>query len=663
MIGSDAGAVTSQVRPPSNSGSAAATPSLAPTPAPDDTSDHNSLPPEPKPESKLRRLGTMFGGRRRQSVHGGFSQMTPQRAPSFPRLGSSGRSHVSPRASASNLREASRLSMLAEAPNQPPLPSDLGTMREPPVSEIKTTTNGSALDNNNIMDSPITDTQAFTSVAGVNGTQAQDVSDVPPPPGPPPAQAAAVTAAVAAQDTPQGSKDADGFTIPPAMNDPISEAQREAAGEDADQPFKLNIQNKPVHEEDPDAKMAALSSVANSLKTGTAVRRTGTVRGRRDVRNTIYMASPNLSEGGSQLGDPSYLAALANSPSLSIPGSPPVTSAAVPPRPGAIAALAPEASIAATSDTQSVRSGHSLGSFAHVKHPEMTGPGLNCSIIETVSAVFKDGAVVSTAIAGEVAFVNNPADSGETKEHETIRINNFPNLEKIGPNRIFVQNSSVDQSDQFALDISHLGKMTPGFSYRVFAEESDTPSLGRFTPLALKPAWKPQGDKLGLLLQYQLNPSSIFTAPVTLQNVVLVASYEGKASGAQTKPSGTHLKEKHLVYWRLGDVTLTSEMQKIVCRVIGADGVEPKPGHIEARWEYAVDAATETAAANSTGPVIGSGITISRLVDGKGKGKEVEPTEDDPFADETLGGAAASEQKWVDVPLTRKLVSGKYEGK
>ncbi|KAI1020400.1 hypothetical protein LB503_006189 [Fusarium chuoi] len=197
------------------------------------------------------------------------------------------------------------------------------------------------------------------------------------------------------------------------------------------------------------------------------------------------------------------------------------------------------------------------------------------------------------------------------------------------------------------MGLDHLSNNTPAFSYRVFSEDSETPSLGEHAPLSLKPAWKPQGDKLGLLLQYQLNPSSKLTAPVTLHNVVIVATYEGKSSGAQTKPVGTHLKDKHLVYWRIGDLTLTTEPHKIVCRIIGAEGAEPKPGHIEARWEF-----------TATGDqVIGSGISISRLDEGKGKGKDV--SEDDPFADDT----ASTEHKWVDVPISRKLVSGKYEGR
>lgn len=210
-----------------------------------------------------------------------------------------------------------------------------------------------------------------------------------------------------------------------------------------------------------------------------------------------------------------------------------------------------------------------------------------------------------------------------------------------------MQNSTPDQSDQFSLDLSHLTKTATAFSYRVFAEETDPPSLATHAPLLIKPAWKPHGDKLGLLLQYQLNPSCRLAGPVTLHNVVFVATYDGKANGAQTKPSGTHLKDKHLVYWRLGEVTLTNEAQKIVCRIIGADGTEPRPGQIEARWDYSVSG-------NASGQgVLASGISVSRL-DVKGKGKE---TEDDPFSD------IGSGQTWIDVPLESKLVSGKYEGR
>jgi F-BAR domain only protein len=180
--------------------------------------------------------------------------------------------------------------------------------------------------------------------------------------------------------------------------------------------------------------------------------------------------------------------------------------------------------------------------------------------------------------------------------------------------------------------------------------------LAGHVPLILKPAWKPTGDKLGLLLQYRLNPETSLARPVTLTNVVFVATYDSPtpAAGAQTKPSGTHLKDKKLVYWRLGDVTLTEEWGKIVCRIVGSENGELKPGSVEARWEYVVPNDEENGA--------GGGITVSRWVESKGKGKGPAEEEDDPFADEdAAGGKESAEGSWVDVPQVKKLVSGKYE--
>lgn len=615
--------------------SEAAQPSFQPTPMESQPSEPptpslNEPKQEPaKPESKLRRLGTMLGGRRRQSMLGAPGA-SPQKSggSTFGRLSGKDKG-VSPRGSSSNLHESNRLGALPEAPPLPRTPEHGDTISKPSYEGP----NGQA-GNENIMDSPVP--------AGVNGTrEGVTLTDEQPQNLPQTNQP---------QSAAPPGKDAEGFSIPAPMNDPISAAQREAAaGEEADQLFKLNIANKPIEEEDPEAKQAALSSVANSLKAGPAVRRSGTMRGRRDVRNTMYVPSPTTTEGG-------------DSGILGVTGSPsfPTSSS----RPTAVAALQSETSVAGTSDTQSVRSGNSLGSLALVKHPEMTGPGLNASIVEQVSVTYEGGELKSAAINGELAFVNNASDDNAFKsesdqqisssalltrpDNETIRINNFPNLDKIGPNRIFVQNVA-DHPDQFNLDLSHIGKTHTAFSYRVFVPEADPLALGRNAPMLLSPAWKPQGDKLGLLVQYQLNPASSFTGPLTLKDVVFIATYDGKSAGCQTKPSGTHLKDRHIVYWRLGDVTLTPEPQKLVCRIMGADGTAPAPGHVEARWSYTLPDTT----------VAGSGISISRLEEDKGKGKAVD--EDDPFADED--SAVQSGDKWVDVPMARKLVSGRYEGR
>ncbi|KAK4448485.1 Muniscin C-terminal mu homology domain-containing protein [Podospora aff. communis PSN243] len=602
----------------------------------DDVSDHSGHR-EGQPESRLRsRIGTMLG-RRRQSIHGGFNPLSPPKLGSFSRnIGSSHGQTLSPRASSHNLTDSqNRLSSLVESPTT----AGPNAKEEPKLSHEGT--NGVSSAEPSQSAGP---TQQSSSI--LNGT-AEDIFDAPPPPGPPPSQ----------QKAEEPAKDAEGFTIPVATNDPIAQAQKEAAAEEADQFFKLNIQKEPIAEEDQDAKQAALSNVANALTTmAIPSRKSGTIRGRRDVRNTVYM--------------PSSLPVPENSTENPFPPSPSLPPTSSFPKPTPSSTFASEPSHA--SDTQSIRSGTSVGgasaysSITRLRHPDLHGPGygpgLHSSIIETVSATFENGAVKSAKMSGEIAlsYVPNPDSLSGS---ETIRLNNFPHLDSIGPNRVFVNNTS--SPDEFTIDTSHLSVTAPAFTYRVHAEDDAT--LAAHCPILLQPAWKPQGDKLGLLLQYKLNPDSVLPRPVTLSNVAFIATYEGaRASGVQTKPPGTHLKEKHIVYWRLGDVTLTDDWSKIICRVIGEQNAEPQPGHIEVRWDYAVTTSPESAETS----ILGSGISVSRLVEGKGKEKAKEEgseeEEEDPFADDKgpLSPATIKDSRtWVEVPLVRRLVSGKYKAK
>ncbi|KAK0641727.1 Muniscin C-terminal mu homology domain-containing protein [Cercophora newfieldiana] len=602
----------------------------------DDVSDHSGHK-EGQPESRLRsRIGTMLG-RRRQSIHGGFNPLSPPKLGSFSRnIGSSHGQTLSPRASSHNLNDSqNRLSSLVESPTTPG-PNAKG---EPKPSHEGT--NG--INSDGPSHSAAAPAQPSSSI--LNGT-AEDIFDAPPPAGPPPSQ----------QKAEEPTKDADGFTIPVATNDPIAQAQKEAAAEEADQFFKLNIQKEPIAEEDQDAKQAALSNVANALTTmAMPSRKSGTIRGRRDVRNTVYM--------------PASLPVPENSSENPFPPSPSLPAAASFPKPTPASTFTSEPSHA--SDTQSIRSGTSAGGvsaysgIARLRHPDLHGPGygpgLHSSIIETVSATFENGAVKSAKISGEIAlsYIPNPDSLSAS---ETIRLNNFPQLDSIGPNRVFVSNTT--SPDEFTVDTSHLSVTAPAFTYRVHSEDDTT--LASHCPILLQPAWKPLGDKLGLLLQYKLNPDSVLPRPVTLSNVAFIATYEGaRASGVQTKPPGTHLKEKHIVYWRLGDITLTDDWSKIICRVIGEQNAEPQPGHIEVRWDYGVTVSPEA----PEPPVLGSGISVSRLVEGKGKEKAKEEgseeDEDDPFADDKgpLSPAIKDSRTWVEVPLVRRLMSGKYEAK
>lgn len=343
------------------------------------------LDANPGSESKLRsRIGTMLG-RRRQSVHAGFGQLSPQKGlGSFShRLGSSHSHTLSPRASSHNLAEShNRLSSVVERPTteQPAAgdTTDKDQQRPHEGTNGVTTTGDLSRDHQPARPNLL------------NGT-AEDIFDTPPPVPPLPQTI---------KEEPK--KDAEGFTIPPLMNDPISQAQREAAAEagETEQLFKLNIQNEPIAEEDQEAKQQAMSNVANAL-TSMAVpaRRTGTVRGRREVRNTMYMPVAPIADITAENPFP---------PSPSLPASTSV------PKVTPTTPLTSEPSHA--SDTQSIRSGTSVGAsssaLARIRHPDLHGPnqapGLHSSIIETVSAVFKDGEPQTVRVTGEIALAYVP---------------------------------------------------------------------------------------------------------------------------------------------------------------------------------------------------------------------------------------------------------------
>jgi hypothetical protein len=175
------------------------------------------------------------------------------------------------------------------------------------------------------------------------------------------------------------------------MNDSISQAEQDAAQENDQPQFKLDIRNEPIQEQDADAQ-AALSNVANTLRSSQMVtpnRKTGTVRGRRDVRNTVYAPAANSL-------DVSHLENPMPPPGIAIG------------RAAALAALSsPSGDQPTHTDTASIRSGHSLVNTAAVRHAEMHHPGLNASIIETMSATFENGEVKTMKISGEIALAHN----------------------------------------------------------------------------------------------------------------------------------------------------------------------------------------------------------------------------------------------------------------
>ena len=357
-------------------------------------------------------------------------------------------------------------------------------------------------------------------------------------------------------------------------------------------------------------------NIANKNKQaqqGATPRKPSGNRGRRDVRNTMFIPTPQPLENS---GD-----SLVSAPS---------------PFPSRSATLPVDA--VQGSDAQSIRSSHSLSSLMPVgmKHPEMTQQGLNASIVETVSATFTEGKVTRALVIGELALAHNASDGALSSRSESIRLENFPVLEKVAPNPTFIT-QAASRSGEYSVNLSQVPRTTVAFKYQVHLDEA---SLASHAPVTPTSNWKIEPTQISVMLQYGFNSS--FASPsgrrVTLKNFMVLINIEGtKTTSCMSKPVGTFSRDKAMMVWKLGDVVLdgyAAAPQKLLARF--STESEARPGAVELRWEISGEDAAG----------LGSGLSISR------HGKDERGS--DPFADESTVST------WKEVPLTRKIVSGKY---
>ncbi|KAL9082594.1 MAG: hypothetical protein Q9159_006315 [Coniocarpon cinnabarinum] len=434
------------------------------------------------------------------------------------------------------------------------------------------------------------------------------------------------------------------------MSDTSSQQQSQAA-------FNLSIRNAPIAEESSAANSAAMASLANTLRAQapTPTRRAGTLRGRRDVRNTVFIPSDQapVFEGRAPptatAAPPAQMMQAAPTPFAPPPIQTQLSSSSIP------APQGPHRDDRNSSDNQSVRSGRSLSSAAAgaggaIRHPDIHTPGLNSSIIESVNATLESGTLVTGSVVGELALTHTPDPSSTTasqQNRETVRLDNFPILEKVAPNPAFVTDigqSSSDRKGEYTVDLSSLSaRPSVAFKYQLHTDPSN-PSLllNRHAPLNLLPSWKCEPTQTSVIVTYGLNSAytGIASGEITLQNVVLALFLEGaKATSCQSKPAGTFSREKTMIYWRFEELKLSANgSQKALARFVTEE--QGKPGRIEARWEIQ----PPTGAAEPKEGELG----LSRL----------ESSASNPFADES-GHAGGS---WRPVRGVRKTVAGQYVG-
>ncbi|KAK5168861.1 Suppressor of Profilin deletion [Saxophila tyrrhenica] len=648
--------------PPSSSSN-----NLAPSsPFPDDEAP--AALPEDKGKGRLkglRRLGTVMGRKRESKLPAGLppTSESPERKPrpspfnqfssrlgrskeSTPTLGSL--SEASPRERPrSPQRFGSELfDSPADARAAPSSPTPAAQQTEQP------STNGTAAASG-IAAAGVASAAALSIP---NGSHQGDLADLEPPR---PAQAEQATAPAELRS------DNEGYSVPPQNLDPISQAQQEASMEGGSSPLNVNIRDAPI-QDDAGTSEAALASVAGKLQAPptTMARRAGTVRGRRDNRNsavptgyappgqTIRESTPEPSPSGPrEVTEPAAVEDTAPAPAV----QPPADTSLSQSQSGGFGQVAAStfspfaesqqqnppslrpdsrATTALGGDTQSIRSATTTGSQGGHKHPDLSESGLNASIIETVNARFDNGKLTSSSIIGDIALAYNPANFSSPFDTQKIRLERFSSLEKVAPNPAFITPSSETEGE-YSVNLSTLGRTQVAFKYQARLDDNNSPA-----PILLAPAFRPEPNQFSVIIQYSLNPTFPLNGreSVTLSNATVAFTLEGaKATSCQSKPAGTFLREKNLIYWQLNDLTLTpgAAPQKLVVRFVTES--QASGGAVESRWEISGEQAQS----------FGSGLALS-MPGQSGSGS-------DPFADED--GQAGS---WKAVAGVKKLVSGNY---
>jgi len=434
----------------------------------------------------------------------------------------------------------------------------------------------------------------------------------------------------------------------PTPLDPITRAMHEASltSHDAEEASRnLKIRDQPI-QEDESAAQQAMSNMANQLRiqaqTSGINRVQGSVRGRRDVRHTMFIPT-TLDTSAPPPGSPGARATTGTGGTATLAS--PIQRPAVP------GILHEDHTLG--SDTTSVHSSRSLATVAH--HPDLHEPGLNASIIETINTWFTDGGVSKSFVVGEIALAYNPS-TGTEPDHETIRLQNFQVLEKVAANPMFVaavksggEAVAEDQAGTYDVALSAIRKSTPtvGLKYQLHIDDTN---IAHYSPVLVTPAWQIVEGQANVIVLYSLNPAFSnegHGTSVTLKNVVVSVHLDvtgdqaGKATSAMMAPTqGASFRRKaSSVVWRFHELTVKSEQERLLVRFMVQGGLA-KRGAVELKFEVPEHTASE--------------IGVERVTSAESKEK-------DPFADDGETSAASAEEKrWELLPTSRLLVTGGY---
>lgn len=462
--------------------------------------------------------------------------------------------------------------------------------------------------------------------------------------------------------------------------DPYSQQFNAPSSPIEDSARNFEIKDQPIPEDASEAQLA-MNNIQNQLRlqaqSAGMNRPLGSVRGRRDVRNTMFvpsqpeMASPstttNLSSPETSIyADTTLSNANPVTPATDLSRSTSEVATPVKRSLGTGNSI-PEDATHVTSDTQSIHSSHSMAGLAH--HQEMSSPGLNASCVETVNTWFSDTGITRSFVVGEIALAYTRPSTAIASDHETVRLQNFHQLEKCAQNPVFVSPSSAAaQPGTYSVSLSQITKSVPtvAFKYQLHLGESN---LSAASPLLLTQAWQIVEGQASAIIFYSLNPAfapvahpgSSPTPPpqeLTLKNVSITVNLDvkpsaggeviAKAINAQMMPvQGAQFKKRSsAVVWKMPELVLKPTQERLLVRFMVENNGIAKRGGIDVKFE-APD-------------MLASALGVERLAAVTESATPATPAAD-PFADEAEARKSAEGgQRWLDVQSRKILVSGKY---
>lgn len=263
--------------------------------------------------------------------------------------------------------------------------------------------------------------------------------------------------------------------------------------------------------------------------------------------------------------------------------------------PGARESFAPPAQLASQDTGNSL-----LRKNDYFKHFEsgsfVESSGLNASVAEVINVTFKDEAITTSQVVGEVAFVYNGVQPAEAPVAVTIPTE----FSKVLENSTFVE--KLD-GQAYRIDTSKiLSRTLGGLKYTISLMESQV-------PIIMQQVWKFEDHQASLMINLKLNPA--YSSSARLDNFVVSVALSPlvQSTSASSRPQGSFSKERNRITWRYQAPLLlnaTGPDEKLIARFLtNGRGSEHESG-VQIRFSAIDPAVTLTTVYSADGQVLPS---------------------------------------------------------